>query len=95
MSGINYQTSDAVEKLSRYQTKTSQVYVKIFQQSTETEISVKKVMRYQKNCQKKNSRISLFFLLKKKFTQTKKNKTANKAKKKTCFNTKEHKRVYS
>jgi hypothetical protein len=42
MRGMNYQVSNATEKLSRYQTKSSQVYVKIFQQSTKTEILVKK-----------------------------------------------------
>jgi hypothetical protein len=42
MRGIIYQASDAAEKLGRYQTLLSQVYVRIFHQSTKTEISVKK-----------------------------------------------------
>jgi len=39
---MSYQALDAPEKLSRYQTRSSQVYEKIFQQSTKTEISVNK-----------------------------------------------------
>jgi hypothetical protein len=42
MTGIIYQFSDAAKKLSRYQAKTSQVYVRIFHQCTKTKISIKK-----------------------------------------------------
>jgi hypothetical protein len=42
MSGIKYQALNAAKKLSRYQTVLSHVHVRIFHQSTKTEISVKK-----------------------------------------------------
>jgi hypothetical protein len=60
MRGINYQFSDAAEKLSRYQAKTSQVYVRIFHQCTNTKISVKKILDILKGNKKKKKYIYIY-----------------------------------
>jgi uncharacterized protein (DUF1919 family) len=61
MSGINYQASDTTKKLSGYQTKLSQIYVRIFHQSTKTEISEKWSKR-----KKYTTSLFFFFLFNKK-----------------------------
>jgi isoleucyl-tRNA synthetase len=42
MREINYRASDVAEKLSKYQTKLSQIYIRIFQQNTYNEMLIKK-----------------------------------------------------